>query len=243
MADYQYALHRKYHTHPTFTMYAPILVNVPMIILLSITIRTALAMPGSPMASESFMWLPSLAASDMALGLIGGAVLGTNAEIVAYKRDPSPWSPGIGSSSDEATTSTSSPMEMKTRSPSSPRSPPHRRARVLVSSSDSRRQLATLPNPASSSTPLAEGEAQLVDSSKDPGRGIDVRKTVATGMMRIGAIFFLCVASQVPSVSQPSPSGFVSGPVKTTSVVGSGLILDDFHDLLLGPDPGPQSHR
>lgn len=70
-------------------MIAPLAVHVPILITLSLTLRRALEVPGSSMASEGFLWLTTLGDVDPvgALPLLGAMIALTNAETLGRKRE------------------------------------------------------------------------------------------------------------------------------------------------------------
>lgn len=80
------ALHRRHHTHPFITQWAPLLVNLPILIIFSLTIRHALEIPGNPMALESFGWMQSLGEGDLWIGAVGGGLMMASSETVEYRR-------------------------------------------------------------------------------------------------------------------------------------------------------------
>ncbi|OWZ55704.1 hypothetical protein C349_01906 [Cryptococcus neoformans var. grubii Br795] len=83
----QKAVHKKHNIHPWVTTWAPLVAHIPIFVTLSLTIRRALDLPGSPMASESFLWLDSLGQADGygILPLVGMAVAFGNAEVVGRR--------------------------------------------------------------------------------------------------------------------------------------------------------------
>ncbi|KIR82074.1 hypothetical protein I306_00945 [Cryptococcus gattii EJB2] len=83
----QKAVHKKHNIHPWVTTWAPLMAHIPIFVTLSLTIRRALDLPGSPMASESFLWLDSLGQADGygILPLVGMAVAFGNAEVVGRR--------------------------------------------------------------------------------------------------------------------------------------------------------------
>lgn len=83
LADYQYALHKKYGTHPLKLIGAPVLVAIPLLITCSQAIRYAIDAPGSALAAERFAWLADgLGEADptMILPVIGGVMAYASAE-------------------------------------------------------------------------------------------------------------------------------------------------------------------
>lgn len=80
-------LHKKYNTNPRLTKYAPLLVNFPLFLLVSFTIRTALEVPGNPLGPSSFLWIEKLSEPEFALALAGGLMIFSNVEITNRVRD------------------------------------------------------------------------------------------------------------------------------------------------------------
>ena len=67
-------------------MLLPLSVNIPILVVTSMTIRHALDIPGSLMAEESFLWIEKLGKGDMGLGAIGGLMAMVHAEVSAMQR-------------------------------------------------------------------------------------------------------------------------------------------------------------
>ena len=74
MARHQLKLHKRYGTHPVLTFAIPLIVNIPIFVIFSLTIRHAIEMPGSAMAVESFGWVKALGQPDLWLPAIGGGL-------------------------------------------------------------------------------------------------------------------------------------------------------------------------
>lgn len=70
-------------------MGAPLAVHVPVLITVSLTLRRALELPGSTMASEGFWWLDTFGEVDPigALPILGAMIALTNAETLGRRRE------------------------------------------------------------------------------------------------------------------------------------------------------------
>ncbi|WWD18052.1 hypothetical protein CI109_102499 [Kwoniella shandongensis] len=81
------ALNKKHQTHPFITTWSPLLIHIPIFVTLSLTIRKALELPGSAMASEHLWWLEKLGEADPygILPLVGMGVAFGNAELVGLR--------------------------------------------------------------------------------------------------------------------------------------------------------------
>lgn len=71
------------------TIFGPIAINLPILIIFSLTIRHALQVPGDGMVHEGFAWIKDLREGDLLLAGLGGALAMTNAELMSPKTRPS----------------------------------------------------------------------------------------------------------------------------------------------------------
>lgn len=87
MANYQSQLHAKHRTHPSLTLILPLAVHIPLLVLISMTIRHTLELPGSSMAAESFWWFDTLGQTDgkQILPILGGMLSFGNAELIGRR--------------------------------------------------------------------------------------------------------------------------------------------------------------
>jgi len=202
------------------TMIAPLAVHVPILITLSLTLRRALELPGSSMASEGFLWLTNLGVPDSAgvLPLLGALIALTNAETLGRKREQA--MEAIAAKKLASTKKTTLPG----KTPTPPRKPtvaeaPASPARYESSPSAARaqiRQLSTsspvlavhrpiIRNSARSTSrrtldeiPAAQGapDGNLTEADK-----ANVRSTFLTYVLRGMAVMFIPFASTAPAVS------------------------------------------
>ena len=224
MAAHQAALHKKHRTHPTITLLAPIAVNLPILVVFSLTIRHALDVPGSAMAIESLGWITRLMDGDMLLAALGGGLGMVNAELVEGRRaalerqgeaavvekartpEPKPArrEPSVATSRtlSKRSLSTSQPSG---RSPTPPRRPPPQVEKAQSTTTPAR----TSPSPelvdVDEGAPSSERQSHLINK-------------IMTNALRAGALFFLCVGPSVPSVSRY----LVPYPVKCASADQQG---------------------
>jgi inner membrane protein COX18 len=213
-------LHKHFKTHPTITMIAPLAVHVPILITLSLTLRRALELPGSTMASEGFLWITNLGVPDSVgvLPLLGALIALTNAETLGRKREQAM----------EAVAARRMASKKKPPPPRKPPTPPRKPKVVEAPASPARyesppsaaraqiRQLSTtspafavhrpiIRNAARSTSrrtldeiPAAEGapDGTLTEADK-----ANVRSTFLTYVLRGMAVMFIPFASTAPAVS------------------------------------------
>lgn len=88
MAKAQSALHKQHSTHPLITLITPLAVHIPILIITSMAIRHAIAVPDSALAADSFLWIPKLGDVDPEhyLPIIGAMCAFGNAEASSRKR-------------------------------------------------------------------------------------------------------------------------------------------------------------
>ena len=102
MTEHLAILHKKHKTHPLITLSVPFLINVPILIIFSLTIRGALQIPGNAMALESLGWIPQLGEPDRLLPALGGLLAMANAEIMVKKTGAEMPSVSAGGSTEQA---------------------------------------------------------------------------------------------------------------------------------------------
>ncbi|KAK8865768.1 hypothetical protein IAR55_000915 [Kwoniella newhampshirensis] len=194
LAIAQKDLNKKHRTHPFITTWSPLLIHIPIFVTLSLTIRKALDVPGSIMASDSFWWLERLGDSDPygILPLVGMGVAFGNAELVGRKArevrrafsGPDEETVGEAPTSTQVRTPPPPPTQPKSRparpthndnapatglfksrsATSSTSTPPPRSRRLSTSSSPL--LLAAQPRTARSTTP-SPSRSDLVDIGAD----------------------------------------------------------------------------
>lgn len=83
------ALQREYKVRPLLTSLGPMLANIPLLIIFSLSIRSALEAPGSPLALSPFLWIHQLGQADIALGIAGGMLTFLNSEVTRIRGENS----------------------------------------------------------------------------------------------------------------------------------------------------------
>lgn len=202
-------------------MIAPLAVHVPILITLSLTLRRALELPGSTMASEGFLWITNLGVPDSigVLPLLGALIALTNAETLGRKREQA-----MEAVAARKIAAKKKPTPPPRKPPTPPRKPkvveaPAMPARYESPPSAARaqiRQLSTsslalavhrpiIKNAARSTSrrtldeiPAAEGapDGTLTEADK-----ANVRSTFLTYVLRGMAVMFIPFASTAPAVS------------------------------------------
>ena len=184
-------------------MLVPPIVHIPLLILTSLTIRTALDAPGSPMALESFGWLPHLGLVDPTgiLPVAGGVMAFANAEVVGR---------GLVGKAARAMRDISSDNTPENPGPTSTNErevPPVIPIRPVAVVSPRVRRFSTAPRhgpigrPRPSVPALPEEAFEQIGSRKELERdGAELTKRVVTNAMRVSAVLFIPIAAAVPSV-------------------------------------------
>jgi len=200
-------------------MIAPLLVHVPILITLSLTLRRALEIPGSSMASEGFLWLTTLGDVDPvgALPLLGAIVALTNAESLGRKREQA-----MEAVAARKTVSAKSPEARYSHTPARPPKPAevpasptrYESPAIPTRSGQARRLSTTSPILAAyrpviktssrgtsrrtlDEIPAAEGAP---DGSMSQADKANVRSTLLTYVLRGMALVFIPIASTAPAV-------------------------------------------
>lgn len=211
LAVEQAALHKQFGTHPTITMAAPLVVHVPLLITVSLTLRRALELPGSAMASEGFLWINTLGEVDPvgALPIIGALVALTNAESLGRKREQAMI--------DMAQRPTPPPTVVPPPRPSPVRcqtvgETPATAARYQPPPNSARSRQLSTSRPVHASRPGYSRPRRTLEEVPAAGaterKGLSesekasVRSTFLTYVLRGMALVFIPFASSVPAVSR-----------------------------------------
>ena len=232
MAIHQAILHKKHNTHPLFTIFAPLTVNLPIMIIFSLTIRHALEIPGNTMALESFGWVGSLGKGDFGLGAIGGGLAMINAEISEMNRRGREEGAGEGEEEGRGEGSPNSGHAAKTAQSRTLKTPISRspsaktsnlaRARTSSLSTSQRSFAATTPHLAGPPSPrrppaVASGSttrtrpfpaikpSELVNVDPNaPSSAVQISfmSRLMTNALRAGGLIFFSLGPWVPSVSR-----------------------------------------
>lgn len=192
-------------------MAAPLAVHVPLLVTVSLTLRRALELPGSTMASEGFLWINTLGEVDPvgALPIIGALVALTNAESLGRKREQAMIDMA------QRPTAPAAPVPLPRPGPSRRQTAvedpaPATRYRPPSGSSRSRRMSTSLaplasrpgytrPRRTLEDVPAVEGGKKGLSESEKAS----VRSTFLTYVLRGMALVFIPFASSVPAVSSP----------------------------------------
>lgn len=67
--------------------FLPLAANIPVLVIFSYAIRSALALPGSPFATESMLWINNLGSVDVGIAIVGALVTFQNAEMQTIKSE------------------------------------------------------------------------------------------------------------------------------------------------------------
>ena len=214
-------------------MVLPLAVHIPLLITLSLVIRRAVDLPGSPLARESFLWLQQLGESDStgALPILGGLMAFANAELAGRRarkaEEPEEVVEGVERPSQQPLESQSglqgpsAPVALSVQ-PNTPVGTPSRPRAIDLTAALKRipksqqRSASTVPPPISRikstpppspSTPPQLESLRTGPSGKIPEKDkAELRTMVLTGALRFGAVLFVPIAANVPSVSRCASS-------------------------------------
>ncbi|WVO13188.1 hypothetical protein L204_100800 [Cryptococcus depauperatus] len=225
----QKALHKKYRVQPFITQWTPLLTHIPLFITLSLTIRRAVDLPDSPLASDSFLWLDHLGQADSTgiLPLAGMLVAFGNAELVG-RRSKDVRNAYEGRVQEKPTEEPKKPLKVIVQAPkgdsNAPTSPLFSSASAAKGkpiltpasiSADKPRNLSTsspiLATPRQQKRwqpiqkPMENGNV-LVEVGSDgkppaisPSRRAEIARRVFAQILRFSSIGFAMVASHIPS--------------------------------------------
>ena len=206
-------------------MIAPLAVHVPILITLSLTLRRALELPGSSMASEGFLWLTTLGDVDPvgALPLLGAIIALTNAETLGRKREQA-----MEAVAARKTVSSKKPEARYQHTPARPKkaleepASPARYESPPIRSPGPSRRLSTTSTTFAAYRPIIKtssrstskrtlDEIPAADASSD-GKMTDadkanVRSVFLTYVLRGMAVMFIPFASTAPAVSPRTLKG------------------------------------
>ena len=199
-------------------MIAPLAVHVPILITLSLTLRRALELPGSSMASESFLWLTTLGDVDPvgALPLLGAIIALTNAETLGRKREQA-----MEAVAARKTVSSKKPQARYQHTPARPKKAPEEPASPAryesppIRSPGQSRRLSTTSTTFAAHRPIIKttsrstskrtlDEIPAADSPEGKMTVADkanVRSVFLTYVLRGMAVMFIPFASTAPAVS------------------------------------------
>ena len=199
-------------------MIAPLAVHVPILITLSLTLRRALELPGSSMASESFLWLTTLGDVDPvgALPLLGAIIALTNAETLGRKREQA-----MEAVAARKTVSSKKPEARYQQTPARPKkaleepASPARYESPPIRSPGQSRRLSTTSTTFAAHRPIIKttsrstskrtlDEIPAADSPEGKMTDADkanVRSVFLTYVLRGMAVMFIPFASTAPAVS------------------------------------------
>lgn len=209
------------------TFFAPWVLNIPILIIFSLTIRGALDTPGSAMAFESFQWIKALGQGDMALAMIGGGVGLIQVEFIEARQKASAegtasdadGSQSDGEQLDETSADTSGKRQLPARPPG---------ARSDIKKAPQRTSSPAQPTLTSHQTPRSSASRQAAPPLIQPNAShpavvgarpksrqfVDVLYRDLTSkqwstiqsravilLMRAGSMVLICVGPFIPSVS------------------------------------------
>ncbi|TXT08673.1 hypothetical protein VHUM_02801 [Vanrija humicola] len=219
LAKEQSALHKKHGTHPFITVLAPLAVHIPVLVITSMAIRHAMAVPDSALAADSFLWIPKLIDPDPAyvLPLLGGLLAFGNAELSSQKRaaqdkaiesavaPKTPSDAGVNAVDAAAAQKAAAPSAKRSFSTSAVRgaTPPPRRRRTTPAAGTQAPTafVASTPVPRSS---MAKPKLEDIESAETQEAAMSLGHRLfdmLNGAMRLFALVFLPIAGIMPSVS------------------------------------------
>lgn len=259
LAAEQSALHKRFGTHPIITMGAPLAVHVPVLITVSLTLRRALELPGSPMASEGFWWIDALGEVDPigALPILGAMIALTNAETLGRKREQAMEAVAERKASrlSSKTGYRHIPAPQSARpvptAKSIPVEPARYNAPPVIGRSNQTRRLSTStadlatyrPVIKTSSRSTARKTLDEIPASEETGGKLteaekaNVRSTFLTYVLRGMALVFIPFASSVPAVC------LALDHIGSADETGLGNVLGYFAELHARSNLGSQSYR
>ena len=258
MARHQSKLHKRYGTHPVMTLAIPLIVNIPIFVIFSLTIRHAIEMPGSAMAAESFGWLKALGEPDLWLPAIGGGLGMLTAQIGENRRKATASAVDNGAEhkmekvgDGKGVRDSRSPVSTAPRSSPSPQ--PTRLPRRSISTSIARSFTMTSISCTSNASrpPKASSRDDLLRRRKFPKQPslttADLAPTKPTSLwspdrvnrgitrcMRFMSLGLVCIGPLFPSVSSVCRRGPKVLLTWRCMVAGSRVILghvDVFHPV------------
>lgn len=218
LAIEQSALHKRFGTHPFITMGAPLAVHVPILITVSMTLRRALELPGSTMASEGFLWLNTLGEVDPigALPILGAMIALTNAETLGRKREQAMEAVAERKALRAQARQKPTQMPQSARPKPKPMTAEPARYEAPSTASDTRAfstsvlaRAAHRPIIRSSKRSTARKTLDEIPASEEKAGTLteaekaNVRSVFLTYVLRGMALVFIPFASSVPAVSSP----------------------------------------
>ncbi|WVW82179.1 hypothetical protein I302_104185 [Kwoniella bestiolae CBS 10118] len=226
VAKAQSALHKKHSTHPFVTTWAPLLLHIPIFVTLSLTFRRTLEIPNSPFFNEGFLWLDHLGDVDpyLVLPFVGSCLAFGNAELVGMKRtqqaikadqvdtdrirdqvnreDVLPASRPRSQPQKDGPKPAPSGLFSHKHVPSTQKSVPSSNPTRKISTS-STLDLAQRPRPPSApqngTNPLVDVPNSEVPVPFSPARQQEIRRGFLAGVLRLSAVGFGLIASQMPA--------------------------------------------
>jgi inner membrane protein COX18 len=200
-------------------MIAPLAVHVPILITLSLTLRRALELPGSNMATEGFLWLTTLDVPDPigVLPLLGAVIALSNAETLGRKREQA-----MEAVAAKTTASSKTPQVRlkQTRPPKplvaeEPASPARYESPPTVRVTGQSRRLSTASVMAAAHRPIIKTSSRStskrtldeIPAADAPKSGLtdsdrsNLRSLLLTYVLRGMAVLFIPFASIAPAVS------------------------------------------